>query len=217
MKIFIDSADIGEIREAASWGIVDGCTTNPSLVAKTGRKFETVLAEICDIVDGPISAEVISTRADGMVEEGRRLAALHRNIVVKVPMIAEGLKATRQLSEEGIRINVTLIFQAAQGLLAAKAGATYLSPFVGRLDDCGEDGMAMVATLVEMLSNYDYGANVLVASVRTPNHFIEAARMGADVATCPFKVIEQLIKHPLTDKGLAAFLADWEKAGGKKP
>lgn len=215
MKIFIDTAEIDEIREAASWGILDGCTTNPSLVAKTGRKFETVLAEICDIVDGPISAEVISTKADDMVEEGRRLAKLHRNIVVKVPMITEGLKATRRLSEEGIRVNVTLIFQPGQAMLAAKAGASYLSPFVGRLDDIGEDGMAMVATMVEMLDNYDYPAEVLVASVRTPNHFIEAARMGADVATCPFKVIEQLTKHPLTDKGLAAFLADWEKANKK--
>jgi transaldolase len=215
VKIFIDTAEIEEIREAASWGILDGCTTNPSLVAKTGRKFETVLAEICDIVDGPISAEVISTHADGMVEEGRRLAKLHRNIVVKVPMITEGLKATRCLSEEGIRVNVTLIFQPAQAMLAAKAGASYLSPFVGRLDDVGEDGMAMVATLVEMLANYDYPAEVLVASVRTPNHFIEAARMGADVATCPFKVLEQLVKHPLTDKGLAAFLADWEKVNKK--
>jgi transaldolase len=215
VKIFIDTAEIDEIREAASWGILDGCTTNPSLVAKTGRKFETVLAEICDIVDGPISAEVISTKADEMVEEGRRLAKLHRNIVVKVPMITEGLKATRRLSEEGIRVNVTLIFQPAQAMLAAKAGASYLSPFVGRLDDVGEDGMAMVATLVEMLQNYDYPAEVLVASVRTPNHFIEAARMGADVATCPFKVLEQLVKHPLTDKGLAAFLADWEKVSKK--
>jgi transaldolase len=216
VQIFIDTADINEIREAASWGVVDGCTTNPSLVAKTGRKFETVLAEICEIIDGPISAEVISTKADGMVDEGRRLAALHRNIVVKVPMIAEGLKATRVLSEEGIRVNVTLVFQPAQGLLAAKAGATYLSPFVGRLDDCGEDGMAVVGTLVEMLQNYDYDAQVLVASVRSPNHFIEAARMGADVATCPFKVLEQLLKHPLTDKGLAAFLSDWEKASKAK-
>ena len=212
MKIFIDSAEVGEIREAASWGIVDGCTTNPSLIAKSGRKFETVLAEICEIVDGPISAEVISTDAKGMIEEGRRLSKLHDNIVVKVPMIAEGLKATRALSSEGIPVNVTLIFQPGQGMLAAKAGASYLSPFVGRLDDVGEDGMAMVGTLVEMLSNYDYPAEVLVASVRHPNHFIEAARMGADVATCPFKVIEQLAKHPLTDKGLAAFLADWEKA-----
>lgn len=215
MKIFIDTADIDEIREAASWGVLDGCTTNPSLVAKTGRKFETVLAEICEIVDGPISAEVISTQADGMVEEGRRLAKLHRNIVVKVPMITEGLKATRRLSDEGIRVNVTLIFQPAQAMLAAKAGASYLSPFVGRLDDVGEDGMAMVATLVQMLDNYDYPAEVLVASVRTPNHFIEAARMGADVATCPFKVLEQLVKHPLTDKGLAAFLADWDKVARK--
>ncbi|HET9063430.1 MAG TPA: fructose-6-phosphate aldolase [Candidatus Binatia bacterium] len=215
MKIFIDTAEIEEIREAASWGVLDGCTTNPSLVAKTGRKFETVLAEICDIVDGPISAEVISTKADDMVDEGRRLAKLHRNIVVKVPMITEGLKATRRLSEEGIRVNVTLIFQPGQAMLAAKAGASYLSPFVGRLDDIGEDGMAMVATMVEMLDNYDYPAEVLVASVRTPNHFIEAARMGADVATCPFKVLEQLLKHPLTDKGLAAFLADWEKANKK--
>jgi len=215
VKIFIDTAEIDEIREAASWGILDGCTTNPSLVAKSGRKFETVLAEICEIVDGPISAEVISTKADGMIEEGRRLAKLHRNIVVKVPMITEGLKATRCLSEEGIRVNVTLIFQPAQALLAAKAGASYLSPFVGRLDDIGEDGMAIVATMVEMLDNYDYPAEVLVASVRTPNHFIEAARMGADVATCPFKIIEQLVKHPLTDKGLAAFLADWEKANKK--
>jgi transaldolase len=215
VKIFIDTAEIDEIREAASWGILDGCTTNPSLVAKSGRKFETVLAEICEIVDGPISAEVISTKADGMIEEGRRLAKLHRNIVVKVPMITEGLKATRCLSEEGIRVNVTLIFQPGQAMLAAKAGASYLSPFVGRLDDIGEDGMAMVATMVEMLDNYDYPAEVLVASVRTPNHFIEAARMGADVATCPFKIIEQLVKHPLTDKGLAAFLADWEKANTK--
>ncbi len=212
MKIFIDSADVGEIREAASWGVIDGCTTNPSLIAKSGRKFETVLAEICEIVDGPISAEVISTNAAGMIEEGRRLAKLHENIVVKVPMIAEGLKATRTLSSEGIAINVTLIFQPAQGMLAAKAGASFLSPFVGRLDDYGEDGMAMVGTLVEMLQNYDYPTEVLVASVRHPNHFIEAARMGADVATCPFKVIEQLLHHPLTDKGLAAFLADWEKA-----
>jgi len=193
-------------------GLVDGCTTNPSLIAKSGRKFETVLAEICEIVDGPISAEVISTNAAGMIEEGRRLSKLHENIVVKVPMIAEGLKATKALSSEGIAINVTLIFQPAQGMLAAKAGASFLSPFVGRLDDYGEDGMAMVGTLVEMLENYDYPAEVLVASVRHPNHFIEAARMGAHVATCPFKVIEQLLHHPMTDKGLAAFLADWEKA-----
>jgi transaldolase len=212
VKIFIDSAEIEEIREAASWGIIDGCTTNPSLIAKSGRKFETVLAEICEIIDGPISAEVVSTQADTMVEEGRRLAGLHPNIVVKCPMIPEGLKATSRLADEGIRVNVTLVFQPAQGLLAAKAGASYISPFVGRLDDLGEDGMGMVATLVQALSNYDYPTEVLVASVRGPNHFIQAAVMGADVATCPFKTIQQLMKHPLTDKGLASFLADWEKA-----
>jgi transaldolase len=214
MKIFIDSADIGEIREAASWGVVDGVTTNPSLAAKTGRRFEDILADICETVDGPISAEVISTRADEMVAEGRRLAKLHPNIVVKCPMITEGLKATRKLSSEGIKVNVTLVFQAAQALLAAKAGAAYVSPFVGRLDDVGEDGMALIGQLVEIFSNYDYACEILVASVRNPVHFITAARMGAHVATCPFKVIEQLIKHPLTDAGLERFLADWEK--GKK-
>ena len=211
MKIFIDSADIDEIREACSWGIVDGCTTNPSLVAKSGRKFEDVLADICETVDGPISAEVVSTDADGMVAEGRRLAALHPNIVVKVPMIAEGIKATHRLSSEGIRVNVTLIFQPAQGILAAKAGAAFISPFVGRLDDIGQDGMEMVATLVTALANYDYGTEVLVASIRHMGHFIAAAEMGADVATCPFKVLQQFVKHPLTDSGLAAFLSDWEK------
>ncbi len=212
MKIFIDSADIEEIREAASWGIIDGVTTNPSLVAKTGRRFEDVLADICETVDGPISAEVVSTEASGMVEEGRRLAALHRNIVVKCPMTLDGLKATKRLSAEGIRVNVTLVFQAAQGLLAAKAGAAFVSPFVGRLDDVGEDGMAMVAQLVEILDNYDYACEVLVASVRNPIHFVTAARIGADIATCPFKVIEQLTKHPLTDIGLERFLADWRAA-----
>jgi transaldolase len=211
MKIFIDSADIDEIREACSWGIVDGCTTNPSLVAKSGRKLEDVLADICETVDGPISAEVVSTDADGMVAEGQRLAALHPNIVVKVPMIAEGIKATHRLSSEGIRVNVTLIFQPAQGILAAKAGAAFISPFVGRLDDIGQDGMEMVATLVTALANYDYGTEVLVASIRHMGHFIAAAEMGADVATCPFKVLQQFVKHPLTDSGLAAFLADWEK------
>ncbi len=211
MKIFIDSADIEEIREANSLGVIDGVTTNPSLVAKTGRPFEQALADICAEVDGPVSAEVLSTEAPAMIEEGRRLAALHDNIVVKIPMISEGLKATRVLSSEGIGVNVTLIFQPAQGLLAAKAGAAYLSPFVGRLDDISEDGMAMVGTLLQILSNYDYDAEVLVASIRNPLHFLEAARMGADVATCPLSVINQLTKHPLTDHGLAKFLADWEK------
>ncbi len=214
MKIFIDSADIEEIREANALGVIDGVTTNPSLVAKTGRPFAEALAEICAEVDGPISAEVVSTEAEAMVAEGRRLAALANNIVVKIPMITEGLKATRVLSAEGIAVNMTLIFQPAQGLLAAKAGASYLSPFVGRLDDISEDGMAMVDTLVEILANYDYAAEVLVASIRNPLHFIEAARMGADVATCPLSVINQLAKHPLTDAGLAKFLADWEKVPG---
>ncbi len=215
MKIFIDSADIAEIREAASWGIIDGCTTNPSLIAKTGRRFEDVLEDICAVVDGPISAEVVATDADGMVDEGRRLSKLHPNIVVKCPMIIEGLKATRRLSDEGIDVNVTLVFQAAQGLLAAKAGARYISPFVGRLDDIGTNGMRLIGELVEILGHYDYAAEVLVASIRGPGHFIEAAEMGADVATCPFKALEQMVKHPLTDKGLAAFLADWNAANNK--
>lgn len=211
MKLFIDSADIDQIREANSWGIIDGVTTNPSLVAKTGRSFESALADICEVVDGPISAEVVSTECAGMLEEGRRLAAIHPNIVVKVPMIVEGLKATKQLSSEGINVNVTLVFQPVQGLLAAKAGATYISPFVGRLDDIGEDGMEMVAILCEMLANYDYPASVLVASVRNPTHLIRGAQMGAEVATCPFSVLEQITHHPLTDIGLERFLADWEK------
>ncbi len=215
MKLFIDSAEVDEIREAASWGILDGCTTNPSLVAKSGKRFEDVVVEICEIVGGPVSAEVISTEARGMVEEGRRLAKLHPHIVVKCPMLTEGLKATRRLTDEGIRVNVTLVFQPGQALLAAKAGAAYISPFVGRLDDVGEDGMAVVGTIVGMLANYDYAAEVLVASVRDPGHVITAAQLGAGVATCPFKVLEQLVKHPLTDAGLARFLADWEKAKRK--
>ncbi len=212
MKIFIDTADIDEIREAADWGILDGVTTNPSLVAKAGRPFEEVLVEICNIVDGPISAEVLSTEADAMVEEGTRLAAIHPNVVVKVPMITEGLKATRRLSDDGIRVNVTLIFQPAQGLLAAKAGAAFVSPFVGRLDDIGEDGMAVVSSLVAMFEAQDLPTEVLVASVRRPGHVIDAAEMGADIATCPFKVLQQLLKHPLTDIGLERFLADWQKS-----
>jgi transaldolase len=211
MKIFIDSADIAEIRDCHELGVVDGVTTNPSLVAKTGRRFEDALLEICELVDGPISAEVVSTDAPGMIAEGKRLAAIHKNIVVKIPMIREGLKATHALSSEGIRINQTLIFQPAQGLLAAKAGASWISPFVGRLDDISTDGMGMVATLVEMLDNYDYPTEVLVASIRNPLHFIDAARMGAHVATCPGSVVQQLLRHPLTDSGLERFLADWEK------
>jgi transaldolase len=211
MKLFIDTADVGEIREAASWGILDGVTTNPSLVAKTGRDFETVLREVCAIVDGPVSAEVVSTDAPGMVEEGERLARIHRNIVVKCPLIPEGLKATRLLTDRGIRVNVTLVFSAAQALLAAKAGAAFISPFVGRLDDIGHDGMEIVAQILEMLGHYSYPAELLVASVRTPVHVIRAARMGAHVATCPYAVLQQLVKHPLTDVGLERFLADWRK------
>jgi transaldolase len=212
MKLFIDTADVAEIREAHSWGIVDGVTTNPSLVAKTGRDFETVLREVCAIVDGPVSAEVVSTEAPGMVEEGERLARIHRNVVVKCPMIPEGLKATRILTDRGIRVNVTLVFSTAQALLAAKAGAAFISPFVGRLDDIGHDGMELIAQILEMLDHYTYTAELLVASVRSPVHVIKAAQMGAHVATCPFSVLQQLAKHPLTDVGLERFLADWRKA-----
>lgn len=211
MQIFIDTADIQEIREAASMGVIDGVTTNPSLVAKTGRPFEKVLADILEVMDGPISAEVVSLDAAGMIAEGKKLAALHPNIVVKVPIGPEGLKATRALSDENIRVNVTLIFQASQALLAAKAGAAYVSPFVGRLDDVSEDGMDLIQALVDIFDNYDYGAEILVASVRSPMHFVQSARMGADVATCPFSVIQQLLKHPLTDIGLAKFMDDWKK------
>ncbi|HVN84070.1 MAG TPA: fructose-6-phosphate aldolase [Candidatus Binatia bacterium] len=211
MKLFIDTANLDEIREVASWGILDGVTTNPSLVAKTGRDFESVIKEICAIVDGPINAEVVSTEAAGMVEEGERLARLHKNIYVKVPMTVEGLKATKLLSDRGIRVNVTLIFSAPQALLASKAGARFLSPFVGRLDDVGHDGMEIVGQIVQILGNYDFPAEVLVASVRTPDHVIRAAQMGAHIATCPFSVIQQLVKHPLTDVGLERFLSDWKK------
>ena len=212
MKLFIDTADVAEIREAHGWGILDGVTTNPSLVAKTGREFETVLHEICAIVDGPVSAEVVSTEAAAMVEEGVRLARIHRNVVVKCPMIAEGLKATRILTDRDIRVNVTLVFSAAQALLAAKAGAAFISPFVGRLDDIGHDGMDVVGQILEVLGHYTYAAEVLVASVRGPIHVIRAAQMGAHIATCPFTVLQQLVKHPLTDVGLERFLADWKKA-----
>jgi transaldolase len=212
MKIFIDTADVAEIREAHSWGIVDGVTTNPSLVAKSGRSLESVINEICTIVDGPISAEVVSVDAPGMVEEGERLAAIHPNVVVKVPMIPAGLKATKILSGREISVNVTLIFSPAQALLAAKAGATYASPFVGRLDDIAEDGMGLISQIVCIYNNYDFPTQVLVASVRHPIHFVRAAELGAHVATCPFSVLQQIMKHPLTDVGLERFLADHHKA-----
>ena len=212
MKIFIDTANLTEIREAHAWGVVDGVTTNPSLVAKSGRTLESVIKEICAIVDGPISAEVVSVDTPGMVEEGKRLAAIHANVVVKVPMIPEGLKATKILSDHEIPVNVTLVFSPAQALLAAKAGATYASPFVGRLDDIAEDGMGLIAQIVRIYKNYAFPTQVLVASVRNPTHVVRAAELGAHVATCPFSVIQQIMKHPLTDVGLERFLADHHKA-----
>ncbi|AKU91765.1 fructose-6-phosphate aldolase [Vulgatibacter incomptus] len=211
MQFFIDTADIAEIKKANAMGVLDGVTTNPSLVAKTGRAFLDVLKEICEIVDGPISAEVVSTDYEGIVAEGRELAKIHPNIVVKVPLIVEGLKAVKTFSSEGIKTNVTLCFSATQALLAAKAGATYISPFVGRLDDISFDGMELIQQIREIYDNYGFATEILVASVRNPIHVLQAARLGADVATCPLSVIEQLAKHPLTDIGLAKFLADWEK------
>ena len=211
MKFFIDTANIAEIREAAALGILDGVTTNPSLVSKEGKDFRALLDEICAIVDGPISAEVVSTDLQGMLKEGRELAKIHKNIVVKVPLIKEGLKATKVFQQEGIKTNVTLCFSATQALLAAKAGATYISPFIGRLDDISQSGMDLIQQIVTIYHNYGYGTQVLVASVRHPMHVVEAAMIGADVCTMPFKVIDQLVQHPLTTIGLEKFLADWNK------
>jgi transaldolase len=212
MKIFIDSADLEEIRDAAGMGVVDGVTTNPSLIAKTGRKLEAVIRDICEIVDGPISAEVTAVDAAGIVAEGRALAAIHPNVVVKVPLIEEGLKAVAQLTREGIRTNVTLCFSAPQALLTAKAGATYISPFIGRLDDVGQDGMELIRQIVTIYRNYGFETQVLAASIRHPIHVVRSAELGAHVATLPHKVIQQLLKHPLTDSGLERFLADARKA-----
>ena len=212
MKIFIDSADVNEIREAASLGVVDGVTTNPSLIMKSGRPFKEVALEILSIVDGPISLEVTALDSEGMLREGRELAKLHKNVVVKVPLIPEGLKAVRIFTSEGIKTNVTLCFSAPQALLAAKAGAGYISPFVGRLDDIGYTGMELIAEIKEIYDNYGFATEILVASVRHPIHFKEAALLGADVATLPYSVILQLLKHPLTDSGLKKFLEDWGKA-----
>lgn len=211
MQIFIDSADIEEIRDAAAMGVIDGVTTNPSLVAKTGRPFKDVLVDICEVVDGPISAEVVATDYDGILQEAHSLSAMHENIVVKVPLISEGLKAVRTLSDEGIRTNVTLCFSPTQGLLAAKAGATYISPFIGRIDDISGTGMELVEQLVTIYQSYDYETQVLAASIRHPVHVVQAALIGAHVATLPHKVIHQLLKHPLTDRGLDRFLADAKK------
>ena len=209
MKFFLDTANIDEIREANAMGMVDGVTTNPSLIAKEGRDFETVVKEICEIVDGPVSAEVIATDADGMVKEARHLAGLHQNIVVKVPMTIDGIKATRQLSQEGIKTNVTLVFSPLQALMAAKAGASFVSPFVGRIDDLAGDGTQLIEQIVEIFSNYAYETEIIVASVRNPLHVLDAALLGADIATIPFSVLAKFAAHPLTDKGLAAFLKDW--------
>jgi len=211
MKIFIDTANVNEIRDAASMGLVDGVTTNPSLVAKEKRDFKELLKEICGIVNGPISAEVISTEYDGMMREARDLAKIHDNIVVKVPLIKDGLKAVRSLKAEGIRTNVTLCFSPNQALLAAKAGAFFVSPFVGRLDDVSQVGMELIQQIVTIYRNYSFETQVLVASIRNPNHVVEAALMGADASTIPYGVLIQLIKHPLTDIGVERFLSDWRK------
>lgn len=211
MKFFIDTAIVEEIRAAHDMGLVDGVTTNPSLVAKSGRDFKEVITEITTIVDGPISAEVIALDSTGMVEEARALSKIHSNIVVKVPMTAEGLKATRILAGEGIRINMTLVFSPLQALLAAKAGAAYISPFIGRLDDVGHDGMGGVEQIRTILDNYGFSSEIIVASVRNPPHVLRAALMGADICTIPFGVLMQLVKHPLTDVGIERFLADWKK------
>ena len=216
MKIFIDTANLDEIREANDMGILDGVTTNPSLVAKEGHKdFRSMLEKICAIVDGDVSAEVVSTKADEILKEGRELAKIHKNIVVKVPLIKEGLKAVKVFSEEGIRTNVTLCFSASQAILAAKAGAYIISPFVERLDDISQNGMELISQIVQIYGNYNYQTQVLVASVRHPLHFVDGALIGADIATMPFKVIDQLAKHPLTDIGLNTFLNDWKKLNSK--
>ncbi len=210
MKIFLDTGNIKEIREAASLGVLDGVTTNPSLVSKEGRDFKDLLVEICDVVDGPISAEVVSIEAEAMVKEGRELAKINHNIVVKCPLIPEGLKATKRLASEGIRVNVTLCFSPTQALLAAKAGAWCVSPFIGRLDDISSDGMELIDQIVTIYENYDFPTQVLVASVRSPQHVVEAALIGSHICTMPFEVFQQLTKHPLTDNGLKKFLSDWE-------
>lgn len=215
MKFFIDTANINEIKEAAALGILDGVTTNPSLVAKEGKDFRKLLDEILAVVNGPVSAEVISTDYDGILKEAHELAKIHHNIVIKVPLIKEGLKAVRTLSLENIKTNVTLCFSPSQALLAAKAGATYISPFVGRLDDISHDGMELISQIVQIYKNYNYKTQVLVASIRHPLHLVEAALMGADVCTMPFSVIDKLFNHPLTYLGLEKFLSDWKKSQNK--
>lgn len=211
MKFFIDTANLEEIKKGVDMGMVDGVTTNPSLIAREDKPFEEIVAEICRTVDGPVSAEVVSLEADGMLAEARELAKIADNIVIKIPMIVEGLKAVKQLTAEGIKTNVTLIFSAAQALLAAKAGATFVSPFVGRLDDIGSPSMDLIGDIATIYDNYGYQSEIIVASIRSPQHVLDSALLGADIATIPFKVINQLAKHPLTDIGIEQFLADWEK------
>ena len=211
MLIFLDTGNIKEIKDAAAWGVLDGITTNPSLVAKEGRSFKDLLIEICSIVDGPISAEVVGLEAAAMIKEGKDLSAVHKNIVVKVPSTPEGLKACKSLTRDGIRVNVTLCFSPTQALLAAKAGAWCVSPFIGRLDDVSQEGMSLIRDIVGIFRNYQFKTKVLVASVRSPQHVVEAAKIGGDICTMPFAVFKQLIQHPLTDVGLKKFLTDWEK------
>ena len=213
MKFFVDTAEIDEIRALMAFGLVDGVTTNPSLIAKSGRDMVETIKEICDLVDGPVSAEVTATDLDGMLAEADKLRKIADNVAIKVPLTEAGIQACKSLSDEGTSVNVTLCFSAAQAILAAKAGAAFISPFVGRLDDIGQDGMSLIEEICEIYSNYDYDTEVLVASVRHPMHVVDAARMGAHVATVPAKVLMQMFKHPLTDKGLAAFLDDWKKTG----
>ena len=217
MKFFLDTANIDELKKAVAFGIIDGVTTNPSLIAKEGRPIEDQIRRICDIVDGDISAEVVSTNADEMVTEGRKLAKIHKNVVVKVPLIREGIKATSRLSQEGIRVNVTLCFSAAQALLAAKAGAYIISPFVGRLDDIGQVGMDLIRQMVVIYKNYGYPTQILAASLRSTTHVIDSAMAGAHIGTMPFKVLDMLFNHPLTDKGLEQFLSDYAKVFQEVP
>ncbi len=216
MEIFLDTADIAEIKEAASWGILDGITTNPSLVSKEKKDFHSLIYEICTIVNGPVSAEVVSLKAPDMIAEAKDLVKIHKHVVVKLPLIVEGLKALKQLAQAGVKVNVTLCFSATQALLAAKCGATYISPFVGRLDDISHDGMSLIKDIRTIYQNYGFKTKILTASTRGPLHILEAARLGSNVVTVPFKVLEQIVKHPLTDIGLEKFLADWKTFTGNK-
>ena len=212
MQFFLDTADLDDIKKYASWGIVDGVTTNPSIIAKQGVDLETRIKEIAEVVDGPISAEVVSEDAEGMIEEGMRISKWHPNVYIKVPMTSEGLKAVKHFSDNGLHTNVTLVFSVSQAVMAAKAGATLVSPFVGRLDDISEDGMQLIADIRVAFDNYGYDTKILAASIRHPKHVVDSIMVGADIATMPPSIFDKLVKHPLTDKGLAAFLADWEKA-----